>query len=84
MKQKLMTAMEERDAGKPKMSGRVELDDAYLSGVRSGRKRGPIRGLLTASLSGIGSKAFWPSMVRPARRRSWRPSRRASTASRGA
>ena len=36
MKQKLMTIMGERDAGKPKMSGRVELDDAYLGGVRSG------------------------------------------------
>ena len=35
MKQKLMSAMEERDAGKPKLSGRVELDDAYLGGVRS-------------------------------------------------
>ena len=34
MKQKLMSAIEERDAGKPKMSGRVELDDAYLGGVR--------------------------------------------------
>ncbi len=33
--------MVERDAGKPKMSGRVELDDAYLGGVRSGGKRGP-------------------------------------------
>ena len=32
--------MEERDAGKPKMSGRVEIDDAYLGGVRSGGKRG--------------------------------------------
>ena len=41
MKQKLMAAMAERDAGKPKMSGRVELDDAYLGGVRSGGKRGP-------------------------------------------
>ena len=51
MKQKLMTAMEERDARKPKMSGRVELPagpwgprsptrDAYLGGVRSGGKRG--------------------------------------------
>ena len=40
MKQKLMTAMVERDAGKPKMSGRVELDDAYLGGLRSGGKRG--------------------------------------------
>ena len=40
MKQKLMSAMAERDAGKPKMSGRVEVDDAYLGGVRSGGKRG--------------------------------------------
>jgi hypothetical protein len=40
MKQKLMSAMEERDVGKPKMSGRIELDDAYLGGVRSGGKRG--------------------------------------------
>lgn len=40
MKQKLMSAMAERDAGKPKMSGRVEIDDAYLGGVRSGGKRG--------------------------------------------
>jgi hypothetical protein len=40
MKQKLMSAMAERDAGKPKMSGRVELDDAFLGGVRSGGKRG--------------------------------------------
>ena len=40
MKQKLMRAMLERDAGNPPMSGRVELDDAYLGGVRSGGKRG--------------------------------------------
>ena len=40
MKQKLMWAMEERDAGKPRMQGRVEMDDAYLGGVRSGGKRG--------------------------------------------
>ena len=40
MKQKLMSAMEERDAGKPRMQGRVEMDDAYLGGVRSGGKRG--------------------------------------------
>jgi hypothetical protein len=40
IKQKLMAAMEERDAGKPRMSGRVELDDAYLGGLRSGGKRG--------------------------------------------
>ena len=35
-----MSAMAERDAGKPQMSGRVELDDAYLGGVRPGGKRG--------------------------------------------
>jgi hypothetical protein len=40
IKRKLMAAMEERDAGKPRMSGRVELDDAYLGGLRSGGKRG--------------------------------------------
>ena len=40
MKQKLMAAMEERDAGKPKLSGRIELDDACLGGVRSVGKRG--------------------------------------------
>ena len=32
-----------------------------------------LRGLLTASLSGIGSKASWPSMVLPARRPSSPP-----------
>ena len=40
MKQKLMAVMSERDAGKPKMSGRVEIDDAYLGGKRTGGKRG--------------------------------------------
>jgi len=32
--------MLDRDEGKPPMSGRVEIDDAYLGGVRSGGKRG--------------------------------------------
>ena len=40
MKQRLLAAMVERDAGKPNLSGRVELHDAYLGGVRSGGKRG--------------------------------------------
>ena len=40
IKQKLMAAMAERDAGKPKLEGRVEVDDAYLGGARSGGKRG--------------------------------------------
>lgn len=40
MKQKLMAAMQAREAGKPKLEGRVEVDDAYLGGARSGGKRG--------------------------------------------
>lgn len=40
VKQKLMRAMQDRDEGKPPMSGRVEIDDAYLGGARSGGKRG--------------------------------------------
>ena len=40
MKHKLMAAMEQRDAGKPRLAGRVEIDDAYLGGQRSGGKRG--------------------------------------------
>ena len=36
---KLAQAMMERDAGKP-LEGRVEMDDAYLGGERSGGKRG--------------------------------------------
>ena len=40
MKQKLMQAMLLRDAAKPKFAGRIELDDAYLGGERSGGKRG--------------------------------------------
>ena len=35
-----MAAMEQRNAGKPKLAGRVEVDDAYLGGQRSGGKRG--------------------------------------------
>jgi transposase-like protein len=40
MKHKLMRAMATREAGKPKLEGRVEVDDAYLGGERSGGKRG--------------------------------------------
>jgi ribosomal protein L37AE/L43A len=40
MKQKLMQVMDRRDATKPKLEGRVEIDDAYLGGERSGGKRG--------------------------------------------
>src|SRR5438270_2851298 len=40
MKHKLMRAMAGREAAKPKLSGRVEVDDAYLGGERPGGKRG--------------------------------------------
>jgi transposase-like protein len=40
MKHKLMRAMAAREAEKPKLAGRVEVDDAYLGGERSGGKRG--------------------------------------------
>src|SRR5918998_4280220 len=40
VKHKLMRAMAAREAAKPKLSGRVEIDDAYLGGERPGGKRG--------------------------------------------
>ena len=40
IKHKLMAAMQARDAGKPKLEGRVEVDDAYPGGQRPGGKRG--------------------------------------------
>jgi transposase-like protein len=40
MKHKLMRAMAAREAAKPKLEGRVEVDDAYLGGERQGGKRG--------------------------------------------
>ena len=40
IKHKLMAAMATREAAKPKLEGRVEVDDAYLGGERSGGKRG--------------------------------------------
>src|SRR3954454_8716107 len=39
---KLMRAMAAREAAKPKLSGRVEMDDAYLGGERPGGKRGRV------------------------------------------
>lgn len=38
IKQKLMQAMATREAGKPKLVGRVEIDDAYLGGERAGKR----------------------------------------------
>src|SRR5689334_3047259 len=40
VKHKLMRAMAAREAEKPKLAGRVEMDDAYLGGERAGGKRG--------------------------------------------
>ena len=40
VKHKPMRAMAARGAAKPKLSGRVETDDAYLGGERPGGKRG--------------------------------------------
>ena len=40
VKHKLMRAMGAREADKPKLSGRAEVDDAYLGGERPGGKRG--------------------------------------------
>src|ERR671939_783110 len=40
VKHKLMRAMAAREAEKPKLEGRVEVDDAYLGGERPGGKRG--------------------------------------------
>ena len=40
MKHKLVRAMAAREAAKPRLAGRVEIDDAYLGGERAGGKRG--------------------------------------------
>src|ERR671929_2375430 len=40
MRHKLMRAMAAREAARPKLEGRVEVDDAYLGGERPGGKRG--------------------------------------------
>ena len=40
LKHKLMAAMAAREAEKPKLQGRVEIDDADLGGQRPGGKRG--------------------------------------------
>ncbi len=54
LKQKLMQAMALREGHKPRLEGRIEVDDAYLGGERSG-KRGPSARCLRAAPSAIGS-----------------------------
>jgi transposase-like protein len=59
VKHKLMRAMGAREAAKPKLEGRVEVDDTYLGGERRGGKRGrgaagktPDAALLDVNLGG--------------------------------
>src|SRR3954470_2780804 len=63
MKHKLMRAMGAREAHKPKLAGRVEVDDAYLGGERSGGKRG--RGA-------AGKTPLVPAVETTAERKPWR------------
>ena len=43
IKHKLMAAMAAREAEKPKLAGRVEVDDAYLGGERAGGSAAGVR-----------------------------------------
>jgi transposase-like protein len=52
IKHKLMQVMLEREMGKP-LTGRVEMDDAYLGGARSGGKRGRGAAGKTAFLAAV-------------------------------
>jgi hypothetical protein len=49
--------MQARDAGKPKLAGRIEVDDAYLGGQRPGGKRG--RGAAGKTPGLFGSAYEW-------------------------
>jgi ISXO2-like transposase domain len=57
IKHKLMRAMAEREANKPKLAGRVELDDSYLGGERSGGKRGRGAAGKTPIVAAVGTTA---------------------------
>src|SRR2546421_1884742 len=57
VKHKLMRAMAAREAGKPKLAGRVEIDDAYLGGERPGGKRGRGAGGKTPVVAAGGTTA---------------------------
>jgi transposase-like protein len=59
LKHKLMRAMAGREAEKPKLQGRVEIDDAYLGGERSGGKRG--RGAAGSNVVSDGLSC-WPAV----------------------
>ena len=69
IKHKLMRAMGVREAAKPKLAGRVEVDDAYLGGECPGGKRG--RGAagktpIVAAVETIDRRAIDPSAQRRA------------------
>ena len=49
VKHKIMAVMARRE-GETRLTGRVEMDDAYLGGVRSGGKRGPGAAVVTDGL----------------------------------
>jgi hypothetical protein len=57
MKHKLMRAMAEREAAKPKLAGRIEIDDAYLGGERPGGKRGRGAGSKTPVVAAVETTA---------------------------
>jgi hypothetical protein len=57
LKHKLMAAMAAREAEKPKLQGRVEVDGAYLGGGRSGGKRGRGAAGKTPSVAAVGTTA---------------------------
>src|SRR6188472_389118 len=57
VKHKLMRAMAAREAAKPKLAGRVEIDDAYLGGERPGGKRGRGAAGKTPVVAAVGTTA---------------------------
>jgi len=57
MKHKLMRAMAGREAHKPKLAGRIEIDDTYLGGERSGGKRGRGAAGKTPVVAAVGTTA---------------------------
>ena len=56
IKHKLMAAMVAREAEKPRLAGRVEVDDAYLGGERSGGKRGRGAAGKTPFVAAVGNR----------------------------
>jgi ISXO2-like transposase domain len=67
MKHKLMRAMASREAEKPKLEGRVAVDDAYLGGERPGGERGRGAAGETLAAAAVGTTAEGrPKRPRPA------------------